>query len=113
MPTPSPDPNNSDGLIHILFAIVDLIGGAFVALLAYFGKTSVDRIGALEENQKQMAIDHASDRVSREELLAYFSTLREDRQRMHEENQTSISDLRSEFRQVHQRIDEMMRGNSR
>lgn len=124
--------NWAGGLISTLFGVIVVIGSWVFTKL--YGKVDV-----LAENQKHFAsvesVVHLEARVlplvSRTELLAYMAQMRddaekrndqmrEDRQRMHQENldsiksvRTDISELREAVREdvsgVHSRVDDLFR----
>jgi hypothetical protein len=65
--------------------LAELLGGVSVLLtsvLGFIGVRMNNRIDALDA----AAVTNAEKFVSREELLTQMNTLRDDRQRMHEEN---------------------------
>ena len=101
------DPQN-DSVVHVLLGLLIAIGTFVVNLYRR-------KVDAMEKSHGKF--------ITREELDNKFEEMRDERQRMHEENVTNIRELRStivagqtatgnDIRSLHQRIDETMRSNS-
>lgn len=99
-----------------------VLSAGFTAILGWFLRKYIRKIDVLEENQKKFATAESvaqmelrmSPMISRTEFLAHLQQLREDtekrndqmredRQRMHQENQNSLSNLHKRVDQLFQR----------
>lgn len=69
---------------------------ALVGLIASVGEIYRRRIDRINENY-----------VSKETLQQFMNVMRDDRQRMHQENLDSQREIRGSVERVHQRIDEI------
>jgi hypothetical protein len=114
MPAPS-DPGNSDGLIHILFAALDAVGGMLLAVLAYFLNLYRGKVDDMQEEHKQFTKSVAEKHgefVTREELDRKFVLMLDEHRHNHEQNTNNFrdfrEDLREDIRGVHTRIDEIL-----
>lgn len=111
-----PDPGN-DGLIHFLLFACNGLLMALLGLGVWIGNIYRQKIDVLER------INY----VTREELEAKFEVLRDDRQRMHQENLDNMREIRqtivagqtetsTDIRELNRRVDDTLRvvqGNRR
>ena len=73
-----------------------------MSLLSWIGLRQIKRLDDLERNA-----------VSREELRETLTEIREDRQRMHTENQRQLDSIDSTVTGIHQRIDRLLERGTR
>ena len=125
-----PQTPQSPGFVQVVFFILN----GLLTILGAFGTWLLNdfrqRINGITKSQQKLATEqqamaiHHSACVTRDELDKKFEVLRDDRQRMHQENLDSIRELRTtivtsnnqtseQVRDVHSRIDELMRERRR
>lgn len=73
-----------------------------MSLLSWIGLRQIKRLDDLER-----------DSVTREELRETLAEMREDRQRMHTENQRQLDSIDSTVTGIHQRIDRLLERGTR
>lgn len=104
-----PDPS-SDGLVHFLLFACNGLLMALIGLGVWIGNVYRQKIDVLER------INY----VTREELETKFEVLRDDRQRMHQENLDNMREIRStivdgqketskDIRDLNRRVDDTLR----
>ena len=104
-----PDPQN-DGLVHFLLFACNGLMMALIAVGAYIVNLYRQKVDVLEK------INY----VTREELDRKFDVLRDDRQRMHQENLDNMREIRrtlvegqqetgTEIRELNRRVDDTLR----
>lgn len=113
-----PSDPQGDGLVHFLLFIVN---GLLVALLAVGGfvvNFYRHKVETLEKGQSELALAQ-KNLVSRDDLDKKFDQMREDRQRMHQDNLRSLEQIRNviangqtntgnDIRAIHSRIDDVL-----
>jgi len=76
---------------------IDALLGSLLTLVAFMLNLYRRKVDRMEEQ-------HAAS-VTRDELEKYMDRIREERQRMHEENIERLSAIGSDIRAIHMRID--------
>lgn len=128
-----PNTDGGDGFVHLLFGIIDVLGGALVAVMGWFLNSYSKKIDALEKRKHLTEADLEGKFVKPADLDDKFDRLREDFLEYNKQNQSNVmqrheeniennrllrkalednnNQVREDVRSLHRRIDDALKGN--
>ncbi len=116
MPAPSPDPGNSDGLLHLLSIAFDTVSGLLLTIIAYLLNLYRRKVDDMQRDQQDFAKDVTEahgEFVTREELDRKFVVMLDEHRHNHQDNKSEFAEfraaLRDDIRSVHDRIDDLFK----